>query len=106
MPQGQSYPTTFLRSDNSFQDPISNNLNPNNPNFPYTTLLRRKTNAPTTFYVATNGNDANDGLTLATPWLTFAHAMAVIGGQIDFSGQPNVLQLVAGHAAFTTTLNI
>jgi hypothetical protein len=60
----------------------------------------------TTFYVATNGSDANDGLTPATAWATFAHAMAVITGQIDFGGQTVTLQAVAGHAAFTSTLNI
>jgi hypothetical protein len=60
----------------------------------------------TTFYVATNGSDSNDGLTSATAWLTLAHAMSVITGQYDFGGQTVTLQAVAGHAAFTLPLNL
>lgn len=58
------------------------------------------------FYVATNGSDSNNGLTSGAPWLTFAHAMAVITGQYDFGGQAVTLQAVAAHAAFTTPLVI
>ena len=61
---------------------------------------------PTTFYVATNGNDANNGLTPATAWATLAHAMAVLTGQIDFGGQQVTLQAVAGHANFTSKLSV
>lgn len=60
----------------------------------------------TTFYIATNGNDSNDGLSTGTPWLTFAHAMAVLTGQIDFGGQAVTLQAVTGHASFTTGLSV
>jgi hypothetical protein len=62
--------------------------------------------AATTYYIATNGSDANDGKTPATAWQTFAHAAAVLSGQIDFGGQTVTLQAVAGHAAFTSQLKI
>jgi hypothetical protein len=57
---------------------------------------------PTTFYVATNGSDSNDGLSATTPFLTLAHAIAVITGQIDFGSQAVTLQANPGHAAFTS----
>jgi hypothetical protein len=60
--------------------------------------------AATTFYIATNGSDSNDGKTPATAWLTFVHAAAVLSGQIDFGGQTVTLQAVAGHATFTSQL--
>jgi hypothetical protein len=114
--QGQSYPINFLRQDNSWQDPFVNNLTPTNPSYPYSSiftalfaalgLTRTLLKVATTFYIATNGSDANNGLTPATAWLTFAHAMAVITGQYDFGGQAVMLQANAGHANFTTTLSI
>lgn len=63
--------------------------------------LRFVLGGPTTFYVATNGSDANSGLTSGTPWLTLAHAMAVITQKYDFGGQTVTLQAVAGHAIFS-----
>lgn len=36
---GTSYPTNFLRSDNVFVDPISNNLVPANPAYPYSSVF-------------------------------------------------------------------
>jgi hypothetical protein len=111
MPQGTSYPNTFLRNDNSWQDPITNNLVPANPVYPYKSiftalfaalgLTRTLLTAATTFYIATNGSDANNGLTSGAPWLTFAHAMSQILNNYDFGGQTVTLQAVAGHAAFT-----
>lgn len=74
--------------------------------FPASGSLRLVLGGPTTFYVATNGSDSNNGLTSGTPWLTLAHAMAVITGQYDFGGQAITLQGVAGHAAFTSPLNV
>jgi hypothetical protein len=62
--------------------------------------------AATTFYIATNGSDANAGTSPGAPWATFAHAMAVLSGQIDFGGQTVTLQAVAGHANFTTQLSL
>ncbi len=61
---------------------------------------------PTTFYVATNGNDSNDGLTSLTPWLTLTHAMAVLIGQYDFGGQDVTLQANAGNASFVDQLHV
>ena len=114
--QGQSYPTTFLRNDSTFQDPISNNFSVNNPQYPYKSifvallaalgLTRTLLTTATTFYVATNGSDSNNGLTSGAPWLTFAHAMSVLTGQYDFGGQNVTLQANAGHANFTAQLAI
>jgi hypothetical protein len=85
----------FLRDNGAGVDP---SFAVPGPPYERTLLL-----AATTFYIATNGNDASDGLTTGTPWLTLAHAMAVITGQYDFGGQAVLLQAVAGHAAFTGT---
>src|SRR5215472_12188333 len=38
-PQGISFPINFLRQDNSFQDPIANNLSSNNPAYPYASVF-------------------------------------------------------------------
>ena len=70
-----------------------------------TSQARTLLTTATTFYIATNGSDANPG-TAALPWLTFAHAMAVITGAIDFGGQVVTLQAQSGHAAFTSPLII
>lgn len=64
-------------------------------------ISRQLLSSTTTFYVATNGNDASDGTTPATAWLTRSHAMSVLAGQYDFGGQTVTLQAVAGHANFT-----
>ena len=64
-------------------------------------------NSATTFYIADNGNDANDGLASTRPWLTPAHASSVLfGNTYDFGGQAVTLQAVAGHAAFTSGLHL
>jgi hypothetical protein len=62
--------------------------------------------AATTFYVGTNGSDANNGLTSGTPWKTLAHAMSVIIGQYDFGGQTVTLQVVAGSSNYTERLTL
>jgi hypothetical protein len=116
MPQGQSYPTTFLRSDNSYQDPISNNLSTNNPSYPYSSIFTAllaaigfnvRTKAATDYYVGTDGNDANTGLVNSAggAWRTLAHAMAVILS-LDFAGQTVTLHVRAGHAAYTEQLKV
>ena len=58
--------------------------------------------ANTDFYVSTSGNDANNGLTVGTPWLTFDHALKTLNSGYDFDGWTVTLH-VAG--AFTTTLS-
>jgi hypothetical protein len=115
MPQGQSYPTTFLRSDNSYQDPFTNNLTTNNPSYPYASLLaawlaaaglssRKYLTAPTTLYVATNGSDVTGDGSLAKPFQTPQHLMNVFAAAYDAGGQTVTLQAVAGHANFTSNL--
>lgn len=129
MSQGQSYPINFLRRPDNFDaDPFTNNLSTNNPSYPYSSIFSAlfaafgaafwitvlsglgfnvRTKAAATYYVATNGNDASDGLTPATAWLTLAHASAILfGGSLDFAGQIVTLQAVAGHAAFTDKLHV
>lgn len=67
-----------------------------------------------TYYVGNDGNDACNGLTNAggssgnCAFATFAHAMSVITGQIDFAAFNVTLQCrgAAGQCAYTTTLNI
>jgi hypothetical protein len=61
--------------------------------------------AAITFYVdGAAGNDSNNGLTAATAWKTFAHAMAVISGRIDFGNQTVTLQIADG--TYTEQINI
>lgn len=45
------------------------------------------------------GDDANDGLSQATPWATFEHAMGVLQAQYDFAGQKPKLVVMAAPAA-------
>lgn len=58
--------------------------------------------AATNFYVSQTGSDASNGLTVGTPWATFAHAMNVLNTLYDFGGQTVTLN-VAG--AFTTQIS-
>lgn len=102
MPQGQSYPINFLRQDNNFNDPFVNNLSPNNPSYPYVSILnawlaaaaagvsfRILLTAPTSFFFDTvAGNDANPG-TNAQPWAS----PAPLGSRYDFGGQTVTLNL-------------
>lgn len=53
----------------------------------------------TIFYVATTGNDANDGLTPATAWLTIQNAFNVIGSNYDLNGFVATIQLEDGTYA-------
>ena len=103
MPQGQSFFNRFLRQpDNSPQDPFSNNLDPNNPSYPYSALFTAllaaigfnvRTKAATDYYVdPSGGNDANTGA-IGSPWRTFAHAIAVLI-TLDFAAQTVTLHLV------------
>lgn len=52
--------------------------------------------APTTFYVALTGNDANDGLTPATAWGTLQGAWHNMKAGYDFADQPVTVQLANG----------
>lgn len=112
MPQGQSYPTRFLREDNSFQDPISNNLVPANPSYPYSSIFsalftafgaafwaallsalgvtRTLLKAPTDFYYKpSTGSDLNPG-TAASPWAS----PAPLWNLYDLGGQTVTLHLL------------
>lgn len=57
----------------------------------------------TTFYVATTGNDSNNGLTSGTPWLTPQHAYSVLSSVYDFGGQNVTVQFAAGTYTYTTS---
>jgi hypothetical protein len=64
------------------------------------------------YYVGTDGNDACNGRTNAggssgnCAFATFAHAMLIITGQIDFGGHNVTLQCRASHCVYTTALQI
>jgi hypothetical protein len=66
-------------------------------------LTRIKLTADTTFYVATTGNDANDGLTAGTPWATLQHAADVLATSYDFNGKQVTIQLADGNYAAAAT---
>jgi hypothetical protein len=47
-------------------------------------------------YVATTGNDSNDGLTAGTPWLTIQHGLDYVANKIDGGGHTVFLNIAAG----------
>ena len=56
---------------------------------------RVKLQAATDYYVATAGNDTNDG-SIGSPWLTLQRALDVLGNEIDFNGQNVIIHIGAG----------
>ncbi len=59
--------------------------------------MRTQLTAATTFYVSPSGSDSNDGLTLATAWLTLQHAWDTLFKSYDLQGfAVTVLMDVAG----------
>ncbi len=50
----------------------------------------------TTFYVATTGNDSNNGFTIGTPWLTLQHAVDYIGQNYDAGDNFITIQIADG----------
>ncbi|MDA9539225.1 hypothetical protein ACM41_24300 [Bradyrhizobium sp. CCBAU 21362] len=58
--------------------------------------LRTPLTANRTYYVSTTGNDANDGLTPGTPFLTIQKALNVVYGTLDLGGQTVTIQLTDG----------
>ena len=48
--------------------------------------LRRRLSANTTIYVATTGNDSNDGMTTSTPFLTLQKAWNYVCNSLDLNG--------------------
>ena len=71
---------------------------------------RELLSANRTYFVGTDGNDACNGLTNAggssgnCAFATFAHAMVVITGQIDFGSHAVTLQCRAAHCSYGTRL--
>jgi len=107
-PQGISFFNKFLRQpDNSPQDPISNNLDPANPSYPYGSILLNwliasgifgtsirtlLTSSPSNFYISDAGNDSNPG-TAGQPWLTEAPFYS----RYDAGGQDVILNLLTNR---------
>jgi len=59
-----------------------------------------------TYYVATTGDDANDGLTVGDPFLTPQHAIDVASTTLDIRGYGVVIQLADGEYPLTTYLTL
>lgn len=57
---------------------------------------RERLTAARTYYVATTGDDANDGLTVATPFATIQRAVNVVATTIDAGGRYVTIQLADG----------
>jgi hypothetical protein len=57
---------------------------------------RTRLTANTTFYVATTGSDANNGLSAATPWLTLQHAYNAIQASYDCNGFAPTISVANG----------
>lgn len=58
----------------------------------------------TIFYVATTGNNANDGLTPGTAWLTLQNAFNVIASEYDLNGFIATIQILDGTYAEAQSL--
>lgn len=57
---------------------------------------RLRLSADTTFYVSATGNNANDGLTALTPWLTTQYAFYYLQAHYDLAGFTATIQHAAG----------
>lgn len=68
-------------------------------------MSRNTLTANTTFYVATTGNDTNDGLTSSTPWLTIQHAFNILQNTYDFAGFTVTVQVADGTYTSGLVLN-
>lgn len=66
--------------------------------------IREKLTADTTFYVATTGNDANDGKTIGSPFLTLQGAMNYLARSIDANGYVPKIKLANG--TYTSGLTV
>ncbi|HVM72865.1 MAG TPA: hypothetical protein VMT91_13970 [Anaerolineales bacterium] len=64
---------------------------------------RKKLLTGLTYYVATTGNDSNDGKSVSTPFLTLQHAVDVVAG-LDVSGKTVTIQLADGTYTGQITL--
>lgn len=98
------YPRNSLVSANGFTgyyvstvDDNTGDPNAGAPNwlafFPY---AQETLKANRTYYVATTGNDANDGRTVGTPWATLQHAWDFVQGSINLNGFTVTVQLANG----------
>lgn len=58
--------------------------------------IRERLTANRTYYVATTGNDSNDGLSSGTPFLTIQKAVDVIAQTLDLNGYVVTVQLADG----------
>lgn len=61
-----------------------------------TPTIREVLTGNRTYYVATTGNDANDGLTALTPFLTIQKAIDVVYGSLDLGIYDVTIQLADG----------
>jgi hypothetical protein len=68
----------------------------NSTAFALDTEVRERLTAARTYYVATTGNDANDGLTALTPFLTGQKAADVIRDTLDLAGYAVTIQFADG----------
>jgi hypothetical protein len=68
----------------------------NSTAFALDTEVRERLTAARTYYVATTGNDSNDGLTALTPFLTGQKAADVIRDTLDLAGYAVTVQFADG----------
>lgn len=69
-----------------------------------TPTIREALSADRTYYVATTGNDSNDGLTGGTPFLTIQKAISVITGELDIGIYNVTISVADGTYTDTVTL--
>lgn len=60
--------------------------------------------APTTYYVATSGNDSNPG-TIGSPWLTIQHALNYVKQYVDTAGYAVTISVGDGTYAENVTVS-
>jgi hypothetical protein len=70
------------------------------------TTVRKRLTTATTFYVRTDGSDANTGTinSAAGAWLTLQHAMDMLAGSYDFGGQDVTVQI--GNGTYSKGVNL
>lgn len=67
---------------------------------------RIRLGASANFFVSTTGNDSNNGLTSATPWLTVSHALQTIASNYDLGQSVATVQLADGTYSAGCTLGV
>jgi hypothetical protein len=73
---------------------------------PISSNMREQLTANRTYYVATTGNDSNNGLTVGSPFLTIQKAVDVICGTLDCSSYTVTIQVADGTYTLSSQITL